>query len=940
MNYKYLGFILIYVCLHLKVAIAQKVNSSDVGVLKGVVYDSAHNYRLRLASIAVYDDRTSELVAYSLTNQFGEFTFNKIPLDNKLNLLISMDGYVTAKVNLSVSKVNKLHDCKFINLKPANDQGMRILDEVIIKSIAPVKMNGDTLEFNANAFRLDSNAVVEDLIRKLPGFILWGDGLITVNGRKVERVLVGGKPFFGDNAKTALQNLPKESVEKVQVYNVNDEKKGSIDSLTEVNIKLKKGKLKGIFAKAGVGLGTQDRRTIDGMLSIFNNSTQLSLVGTSNNTNAIPNNTNTLIQYNSFKGLGADIEYQPDFTVQGITTSKAIGTIFQHDFISTPTYNNNNRLQGDYLLRRTLNDYSRNTNTQIAVTPIDKIIQTEKSQDQSVALSHTLNGNYNKKTTQYEFQLSSNLSVNDGSNVSNSFLDQQNSDKMLSSSSRLNQNNFLKRNGNINIQFKTKADANKLWGGMELGYRIANTTLTDDQRVFYELVPLNAGVVSTKIERLNHANSNEITQTLTFGSKQIKRLLFNRAYLWGINIGLNNIVNFSSVGNRNNVQDLDSTSSNYLINQYLTNTNRYKTTSYTPTVILSKNFRRSLADRFENVLDLSVNIQSQYFLQKNNSDKSFQNFTRQYNVFLPAVVISGYKHRFGQFRRTISLEFRTKADYPTLIDIAPLTDSSSLNYLRIGNTGIKNQRTNQMTINYNYQAEKRNKNNININAMFTVGLIQKKMADSIAFNAVGRQSVAVANVNGYRFANGTFLLMQPVRLNTISNLQFTISGSLQLQRSPNYINNNYNITHTQSWSNKFDVSYLYNNTLTLNFHQEYSNYHSQQSINSQTFSNKLSKSSFNSSFFIFRSFTVTNNFTLNDNRSSVFPRQRFTIWNLSLTKRLLKKNNLECKISAYDLLHNNKGILAYGDNSSLTTGTVNVLRNYYMFTLAYYPRKF
>ncbi|MCH5687933.1 hypothetical protein LWM68_28910 [Niabella sp. W65] len=71
-----------------------------------------------------------------------------------------------------------------------------VLDEVIVKVVPPVRLNGDTLEFNADAFKLDSNAVVEDLFKRLPGLTIWGDGAITFNGRKILNVYVEGKPFL------------------------------------------------------------------------------------------------------------------------------------------------------------------------------------------------------------------------------------------------------------------------------------------------------------------------------------------------------------------------------------------------------------------------------------------------------------------------------------------------------------------------------------------------------------------------------------------------------------------------------------------------------------------------------------------------------------------------------------------------------------------------
>ncbi|MFX4351330.1 hypothetical protein ABTA28_19630, partial [Acinetobacter baumannii] len=71
------------------------------------------------------------------------------------------------------------------------------MDEVVVKAVQPIRMNGDTLEINPDAFKLDSNAVVEDMLMRVPGLTVWGDGTITMNGRKLEKVYVDGKPFFG-----------------------------------------------------------------------------------------------------------------------------------------------------------------------------------------------------------------------------------------------------------------------------------------------------------------------------------------------------------------------------------------------------------------------------------------------------------------------------------------------------------------------------------------------------------------------------------------------------------------------------------------------------------------------------------------------------------------------------------------------------------------------
>ena len=91
------------------------------------------------------------------------------------------------------------------------------LDEVIIKNEAPIRIKKDTIEFNASSFKLRPDANVEALLKELPGVTIDIDKKITVNGKKVNQVLVNGKPFFDTDGKIALQNLPAELIKKVQV---------------------------------------------------------------------------------------------------------------------------------------------------------------------------------------------------------------------------------------------------------------------------------------------------------------------------------------------------------------------------------------------------------------------------------------------------------------------------------------------------------------------------------------------------------------------------------------------------------------------------------------------------------------------------------------------------------------------------------------------------
>ncbi|MCH5689908.1 hypothetical protein LWM68_40175 [Niabella sp. W65] len=181
-------------------------------------------------------------------------------------------------------------DLGVITLHPAATQ----LDEVlVIAERPPMVIRRDTVEFNANAFKTLPNAMVEDLLKKLPGVQVDKQGNIMVNGKRVNRILVDGKNFFGSDPKMASRNLPSNVIDKIQVTDDKDEllERGD-DNLNNVgkviNLTFKKGVKKGLFGKAygGGGSGINGGRYEGGAIAnMFRDTLQVSLLGYTNNLN-------------------------------------------------------------------------------------------------------------------------------------------------------------------------------------------------------------------------------------------------------------------------------------------------------------------------------------------------------------------------------------------------------------------------------------------------------------------------------------------------------------------------------------------------------------------------------------------------------------------------------------------------------------------------------
>ena len=151
-------------------------------------------------------------------------------------------------------------------------------------------INNDTIEFNTENFNTQPNAVVEDLLKKLPGVTVDADGTVKVNGQTVNKVYVNGKEFFTGDPKMATKNLNADAVDKVQVFDRKSDQAtftGVDDGNGEkaINIKLKKDRDNAVFGKATAGVNDNDRFEGQTNMNRFKGEQQLSVIAMGNNTN-------------------------------------------------------------------------------------------------------------------------------------------------------------------------------------------------------------------------------------------------------------------------------------------------------------------------------------------------------------------------------------------------------------------------------------------------------------------------------------------------------------------------------------------------------------------------------------------------------------------------------------------------------------------------------
>ncbi|NCI50862.1 TonB-dependent receptor [Sediminibacterium roseum] len=274
-------FTLTFVLFSVLAAMAQS------GSISGRLKDSATGKGLAYATVTVFKAKDTAIITYRLSNPEGEFKVGGLPFDLPLRAIITFSGYQAFRKEFTLTAAQPNLVLDSVKLGTTSHQ----LDEVIVVSERPpVSIKNDTIEFNATAFKTLPNALVEDLLKKLPGVQVDADGNITVNGKPVNRILVDGKTFFGSDPKMATRNLPANIIDKVQVV---DDKEQLLangdDNLNNVgkvvNITLKKGVKKGWFGKLYAGGGSDNRFEGGGIANIFRDTLQVSVLGYANNLN-------------------------------------------------------------------------------------------------------------------------------------------------------------------------------------------------------------------------------------------------------------------------------------------------------------------------------------------------------------------------------------------------------------------------------------------------------------------------------------------------------------------------------------------------------------------------------------------------------------------------------------------------------------------------------
>lgn len=292
--------------------------SAHDAVINGVLVDSQDTTELMEATVRLLmATKDSTMVKGTTTDMNGVFNIKGVK-PGKYLLRFSYLGY-----NDLIKHVTVGEDGRDVNMGVVTmDPNTILLKETVVMGVkSPIVVKEDTIEFNADTYKTQANAVVEDLLKRLPGVEIGSDGKITANGKEVKKILIDGKEFFSDDPTVASKNIPADMINKLQVI----DRKSDLarltgvddgDDETVINLTVKKGMNNGWFGTVNAGYGTDDRYAGNVMINHFRDGNQFTILGGGNNTN------------NLGFGDGASGRFQRWGGDRGVTTSQYAGLNF------------------------------------------------------------------------------------------------------------------------------------------------------------------------------------------------------------------------------------------------------------------------------------------------------------------------------------------------------------------------------------------------------------------------------------------------------------------------------------------------------------------------------------------------------------------------------------------------------------------------------------
>ena len=908
----FLALVLLLCCTHFSFA-QNKVNgvSFAQGVtLKGTLRDTSAKIQLANSAVSLLRTKDSVLVKFVRADKDGKFEIKDInPAD--YILWITYPKYAEYADIIDLHTDNDMGQVAMLTKAVA-------LQNVIVRGGGAIRMKGDTLAFMADSFKVKEGATVEDLLKILPGLQVNKKGEITAQGEKVEKVLVDGEEFFGDDPTLATQNLNANTVKEVQVFDKKSDQANftGVDDgqkTKTINLKLKDDAKKGYFGKVNLAGGLPNRWDNKVLINSFKKNRKLSAFALMSNTGNTRLGWDEEAQYGGGNNMemsddgGMYISNGDNFTpyqVSGIPSTWQAGVNYSNKYNDAK-----NTLNGAYRYQK-LNTEGSTSNYTQNILKDSQYFSNDRGYNFNSKFRHKLNGSYDMQLdSSQSFKVTFVGSTGQTTNISKTY-----SEALDSGYAPVNKNdrrtNSLATNKAFSSTLIYRKKLKKKGRTFSASFN-QNYTNTESDGFLYSLTDFYKGNQLIKIDTVDQKKSNansylgfdgKLAYTEPIGKKSIVEV----SYALGISNSENKVLSYDKRDGK--YDKLNSIFSN-----------DYKFNIQKHTVGLGYRFNEKKYN-FGFGSDLS------------NSDwkqlNVFKDSTRNYsfrNIFPRA----NFQYKLGQYSR-ISFNYNGRSQAPSLNQLQPVQDNSNTNNIAIGNPNLKQSFSNNFNLSYNFYQVLKERGiwsylffNPTNNAFSTYDT-----------TSAGVRTFKSVNVDGNYRLGGYFDYNFKLKK---QNLQLSFSLNPSVSRQYNYVNGVFNKNNNYQYTGGINLSRYVEKKYNISMQNELTYNLNKSSINQNS---NIKYYSGNTNLDIGVDlpwkieFNTDANYEWRQKTSSFDNNTNRLLWNARIEKKLLK-NEFRLGFKVNDILNQNNGFNRYVTSNYVSQSNNEVLRRYWLVTFTW-----
>jgi hypothetical protein len=891
---------------------------AQTGAVKGKLVDSTSQL-LTNATVSVLVKKDSSLVNYTLSDSKGKFEIKNLAVGD-YHLFASFSGFEVYQKMFSVTADKRIVDLGTIIMQPE----YKTLTGVVVTDASPVKINGDTISFKANAFNNKPDATVEDVLKKIPGVQVQKDGSIKAMGEQVQKVYVDGKEFFGNDPKVATKNLTADMVDQIQVFDDMSEQarftKIDDGSRTKsINIKLKKDRRKGDFGRIIAGVGTNSRYEGNFAYNRFRGDRRLSIVGSANNTNKLSYTFNDFAasqngssQFSNGGATGTGMVNASGGAAGGISKPFSTGVNFNDawgpkmDFRGSYYYSSSSTILEQDKFRR--NSF-----------PGDSVSETS-------SYNNIFNSNRSHRVNaRWEYMIDSANSLLYSANLSKQQFEGTTMDTSVTVSDGINRYMAAKastdkhdeRDGlNYSGELLYRRRFRKIGRTFTLGWR---HSIGDNQSEGISKSPVTTydanGATSSFIDINQHTYHDNGSGNNTISVSYTEPIGRNKLFE----------VNYAYSGSNNNSNkrtfDFNSGSGKYdVLNQLQTNYFDYKNTSGRT----GFNFRHQLKK-----LNYQLGMGFQVSNLENRSVATGKDTTvrQRFTNLFPTANINYAISR----SKSIKIYYRGRTNAPSVTQLQNVPDVSNPLMIKTGNPSLKQEFVNNININYNvFALASQRFFSASLNATYTGNKIVNSIDSINAVTIIYKPE----NMSGSFSGSGITSLNFPVK--RIIGLNVNLTNMMYLTRDANLMFRKKNFTTIFQVNQSAGINYgkdQFDLAISSAFVYNIAAYNFGGSSNTKYFNHAYSADftyRFKNRLFFLTDF----DYYISSGRTAGYNQDVF-LWNMSLAKKFFKVNIAEIKFTVYDLLRQNNGINRIIGENYFEDVRANVVPKFYMLTVSY-----